>query len=402
MARTVNGFGSEIRIGDYVSVGVLAKVFPLPKVREVLRATGKESLRERELPAHIVIYYVIAMTMYMQVSYQEVLRCLLQGLQWLFGPRFKLSVPGKSSISQARTRLGYEPMRKLHDDVVKPIATQQTKGAWYHNWLVVAMDGSTLDIADTAENDREFGRPQAAEHVCAFPQLRFVSLLECGTRVLFGSELGGYRKSELVLAKEVIPFLKKGMLCLADRHYLGFELWGMATTSGADLLWRARSDILLPCRKRLPDGSYLSRLYGSFKDRKLDQNGITVRVIDYVLEGVPDAEPLYRLVTSILDHKSAPAEDLAALYHERWEVETALDELKTHLRGSNIVLRSKTPELVKQEFFGLMMSHFVIRGIMHEAALAADEDPDRLSYSHAVRVIRRKVPQFAAFPPERP
>ncbi|MBU4264320.1 MAG: transposase, partial [Proteobacteria bacterium] len=172
-----------------------------------------------------------------------------------------------------------------------------------------------------------------------------------------------------------------------------------AKSTGADLLWRVKKNLRLPCEKRLPDGSYLSRVYASAKDQRHERNGVVVRVIEYKLQGVPDSEPLYRLLTTILDHESAPAKELAALYHERWEIETSIGELKTHLRGSKIVLRSKTPDLVKQEFYGLMMAHFAIRGLMHEAALKADEDPDRLSFLHAVRVVRRKMTHFAFIPP---
>jgi len=165
------------------------------------------------------------------------------------------------------------------------------------------------------------------------------------------------------------------------------------------MLWRIRKNLRLPCEQRLPDGSYLSRIYPSQEDRRRNTNGVVVRVIDYQLEGVAGAEPRYRLVTTILDPEKAPAPELAALYHERWEIETALDELKTHLRGARIVLRSKTPDLVRQEFYGLLMARFAIRGLIHEAALKADEDPDRLSFVHAVRVIRRKLTSFAAIPP---
>ena len=189
------------------------------------------------------------------------------------------------------------------------------------------------------------------------------------------------------------------MLCLADRNFFGFDLWGQARDTGADLLWRIKKNLRLACEERLPDGSYLSRIYAFDKDRRHRTNGIKVRVIDYRLDGVVDAEPIYRLVTSLLDHEQAPATELAALYHERWEIETALGELKTHLRGANIVLRSKTPELVRQEFYGLLMAHFAIRGLIHEAALKADEDPDRLSFLHAVRVVRRKLPAFTAISP---
>jgi len=189
------------------------------------------------------------------------------------------------------------------------------------------------------------------------------------------------------------------MLCLADRNFFGYSMWVRACATGADLLWRVKTNARLPCEQRLPDGSYLSRIYPSDKDRRRRTNGVKVRVIEYRLEGVADAEPIYRLVTSILDPKMASAEELAALYHERWEIETALDELKTHVRGAKIVLRSKMPDLVRQEFFGLMMAHFAVRGLMHEAALRADEDPDRLSFLHAIRIVRRKLPIFGAIPP---
>jgi len=211
--------------------------------------------------------------------------------------------------------------------------------------------------------------------------------------------MGGYNTSEIALAREVIANLSKGMLCLADRNFFSFKLWNKALATGADQLWRIKKNLLLPCEKRLPDGSYLSRIYRSAKDRRHNRNGVVVRVIEYRLEGVEDAEPIYRLLTSILDYRKAPAAELAALYHERWEIETALGELKTHLRGRRIVLRSKTPQLVEQEFYGFLMAHFAIRGLMHEAALKADEDPDRISFLHAVRVVRRKLPRFVAIPP---
>jgi hypothetical protein len=189
------------------------------------------------------------------------------------------------------------------------------------------------------------------------------------------------------------------MLCLADRNFLGFELWEQARATGAALLWRAKKHLLLPCDNRLRDGSYVSRIYPSWRDRRKKTRAVVVRVIEYKLEGVAGAEPFYRLVTTILDPEKAPAAELAALYPERWEFETALDELKTHLRGARIVLRSKTPTLVRQEFYGLLMAHFAIRGLMHEAACKADADPDTLSYVHTVRVIRRKLPSFASIPP---
>jgi hypothetical protein len=276
---------------------------------------------------------------------------------------------------------------------------KSTKGAWYKKWLLVSLDGGMLDVADEKENEEAFGRHPGNRGDSAFPKLRYVSLVENGTHVLFGTRMGGLNVTERDLAKEVIPSLRAGMLCLADRYYSGIDLWNQARGTGCDLLWRVNKNRILPREKMLPDGSYLSRIYGCDKDQRKGVNGVVVRVIEYRLEGVEGAEPVYRLMTTVLDHEAAPARELAALYHERWEIETAFDELKTHLRGPRIVLRSKKPDLVRQEFYGLIMAHFAIRGLMHEAALAANEDPDRLSFLHAVKVIGRQIKRFASIPP---
>jgi len=399
MARTLATLPEGSRITDYVSLGVIAKTFPLERVRSVLAATGKASERERDLPAHVVVYYAIALALYMQSSYREVLRCLLEGLQWLMDPAVAPRVAGNSGISQARARLGWEPLRRLHDELVKPIAVAATRGAWYRGWRLVSLDGSTMDVADEQGNEEAFGRPGASRGSSAYPQFRFVSLVESGTHVLFGTRMGPYATSENTLAKDVLGALDSGMLCLADRGFFGFEMWQQALATQAQLLWRCKKNMRFACEQRLADGSYLSRTYPSERDRRQQSNSIPVRVIEYRLQGVADAEPIYRLVTSVLDAQQAPADELAALYHERWEIETALDELKTHLRGARIVLRSKTAELVRQEFYGLLMAHFAVRALMHEAALKANVDPDRLSFLHAVRVVRRKLPAFNAIPP---
>ena len=399
MARTVAELPPGARITDYISLGVITKTFPLSAIGRVLSKTGTTSVRQRDLPAQVVVYYVIALALYMQSSYREVLRCLLEAVQWLRDPSVGVRVAGKSGISQARTRLGWEPLRQLHDELVKPVAVRSTRGAWYRGWRLVSLDGSTLDVADEKANEDAFTRPGASRGSSAYPQVRFVSLVENGTHVLFGSQMASYRTGEITLAKAVLPRMRSGMLCLADRNFFGFELWQLAQATGADLLWRMKKNMRMACEKRLPDGSYLSHVYPSERDWRHKTNGIVLRVVDYRLEGIEGSEPIYRLATTILDPDKAPAGELAALYHERWEIETAFDELKTHLRGAKIVLRSKTPDLVRQEFYGLLMAHFAIRGLMHEAALKADEDPDRLSFLHAVRVIRRKMAVYGAIPP---
>ena len=399
MARTIAALPAGSRITDYISLGVIAKFFPLQKIHEILKQTKRASVRERDLPAHVVVYYVIALALYMRSSYREVLRCLLEGVQWLMHPSAGIKVAGKSGISQARSRLGLEPVKRLYAAVVAPIAEKRTRGAWYRHWRLVSLDGSTLDVADTAENEQAFGRPGASRGSSAYPKIRFVGLLECGTHVLWAARMDRYKTDEITLAGAVVPALRKGMLCLADRFFPAYNLWRKAAQTGADLLWRVRKNARLEIDKRLADGSYLSRIYRSTSDRRNGRKAVVVRVIEYRLKDVPGAESVYRLITTILDPKLAPAKELAALYHERWEIETALDERKTHLRGAQIVLRSKTPELVQQEFYGLLMAHFAIRGLMHEAALQADEDPDRLSFMHAVHVVQRRMPRYVAIPP---
>jgi len=402
MARTIAELPQGSRITDYISLGVLTTRLPLSQVKSVLEAQGKASQRQRELPAQVVVYYVICLALFMQVSYREVLRCLLEGWVWLLGPRGSLKVTGKSGISQARTRLGWQVMRQLYAEVVKPLAVPATRGAWYRGWRVVSLDGSTLAVADESENRQAFGCPAGGRGEGAYPQMRFVALVENGTHVLFGARLGSYATGEVSLAEEVVGELQPGMLGLADRGFFSYRLWNRARAGGADLLWRLKKDLRLEVDEVLPDGSYLSHIYPSPRARRQHREGVRVRVIEYRLEGLAEAGSVYRLATTLLDPAAAPALELAALYHERWEIEGALDELKTHLRGAQIVLRSKTPDLVRQEFYGLLLAHFAVRGLMHEAALKAGEDPDRLSFVHALRVIRRKLPLSAAIPPSAP
>lgn len=403
MARTVAEIPGGARVTDFITLGVLTERIPVEHVERVLEETDRESQRQRKLPMRVMVYYVIALALYMQVSYGEVLRCLLEGLDWLGLPVKSIRTVQMSSISRARMRLGVEPLKMLYEELVVPVATPKTRGAWYRGRKLVSIDGSTLDVADTQENEKAFGRPGASRGTAGFPKIRLVSLVENGTHVLFGTQHGPYKgSSEKALAAEALKRLAEGMLCLADRNFFSFKLWEQSVGTGADQLWRIPEPNVLPCIERFEDGSYLSKVYPSPKDRARDHLGILVRVIEYRLEGIPEGgAELYRLITTLLDSTQAPAEELAALYHERWEIENAFDELKTHLRGNKIVLRSKTPELVAQEFYGLLLAHSAVRGLMHEAALGADIDPDTVSFVHAVRVIRRKLPRYVAFPPSR-
>src|ERR1700693_1309322 len=306
MARTLAELPAGSRISDYISLGVIATFFPVEKIHDVLKQTNRSSVRERDLPAHVVVYYVIALALYMRSSYREVLRCLLEGVQWLLDPSTKVKVAGKYGLFQAGSRLGPRPVKKLYAAVVGPIAEKRTKGAWYRQWRLVSLDGSTLDVADTAENEKAFGRPGASRGSSAFPKIRFVALLENGTHVLWAARMSKYRTAETTLAQQVLPALRPGMLCLADRFFPGYKLWRMAARTRADLLWRIRQNARLDIDRRLPDGSYLSRIYLSTSDRRNQRKGIVVRVIDYRLKDVKDAEAIYRLITTILETPPSP------------------------------------------------------------------------------------------------
>ena len=404
MARTAAGLPAGIRLTDHISLGVLTAQFPMDVIEQVLFETERFSERERDLPAHVMIYYVIALALYADVSTREVLRCLTEGARWLGDPT-ATTMPSKSGISQARSRLGAAPLEALYRATVAPVAVAGTPGAWYRGWRVMSLDGTTLDVGDTAANARAFGRPASARGVNAtgaFPQVRVVGLLENGTHAICAAQLGPYTTGEVTLAADVVPHLTGDMLCLADRGLLGFDLWRQAAATGAALVWRAGATFTLPLLERFADGSYRSELRWNSFCKSADRTAIPVRVIEYTLPDVPTADATYRLVTTILEPARAPATELAVLYHERWEMETAFDEFKTHLRGAQRVLRSKTPDLVQQEAWGFLLAHFAIRSLMHEAALGAlprARDPDTLSVTHALRVTRRTLPHVAAIPP---
>jgi hypothetical protein len=378
-----------------VSIGSLSKFFPLHEIEAILHASGREGQRRRKLPAPDLVYYLIALGLHASEGCRSVLRRILIGRD---GKEDKDAdrLCSDSAITQGRTRLGWQPLRALYDAVVRPIATRSSVGAWYRRWRVVTLDGSTLDVADTKRNERGFGRPGSVRGKSGFPQLRFVTLLENGTHVLFGAEMGRYNTGEVTLAKKVVTRLPADSLCLADRNFFSYSLWKAALTSGAALLWRMRADLILPKLKRLSDGSYLTKIYPSSYARAHDIHGIPARLITYRL-GKGRVE--YRLLCSILDPRKAPAIQLANLYNRRWTIETVLAELKTRLRGARVVLRSRIPNLTRQDFWGLLLAHFGVRALMHEAALEQKIDATDLSFIHAVRTIARYLPLYVSFSP---
>jgi hypothetical protein len=393
---------SDSRLTDHISVGVLTRVFPPELVDGVVAEAGRRERRSRLLPARVVVYYVLALALFAEGSYEEVMRQLVEGLAWESGWRQAWEVPTKVAIYKARERLGREPLELLFRAACSPLAAVSTRGAFYRGLRLVSIDGTCLDVADTPANDREFGRPGSSrrEGGGAFPQLRIVALAESGTHAIFDAALGGYENSERGLAEELFGSLSEGMLCLADRGFYSFEAFQEARAGGAALLWRVKSDVGLPREQTLADGSYLTSIY-ALKDRKARRDGQPARVIEYQLHdpALTEPEQHYRLITTLLDPDDAPAGELAALYPQRWELESALDELKTHQRGPRVVLRSKNPDGVYQEAYGHLATHYAIRRVMHDAALQADLVPHRLSFIRGLRAARRSTRTQPGFSP---
>jgi Insertion element 4 transposase N-terminal/Transposase DDE domain len=395
---------TDSRLSDHISIGVLTRVFPPELVDGVVAEAGRAERRHRLLPARVVVYYVLALALFADCSYEEVMRQLVEGLAWESGWRQSWEVPRKGSIFKARQRLGREPLELLFRAVARPLAGESTRGAFYGGLRLVSLDGTCLDVADTEENDEAFGRPGTGrgQGVGAFPQLRLVALAESGTHAIFDAALGPYRSSEQTLADRLWGSLQEGMLCLADRNFYSFERFQQARATGAQLLWRVNSIVGLPREQTLADGSYLTSIYAR-KRRRARREGEPARVVEYRLDdpALAEEDQRYRLITTLLDPEAAPASELAALYPQRWELESALDELKTHQRGPRVVLRSKHPDGVYQEAYGYLCTHYAIRRVMHDAALKADLIPHRLSFIRGLRAARRAARTQPGFSPPR-
>ena len=390
---------SDRRLPDLVSVGLLMKVFPAEVVDAVIAECGRTEQRRRSLPARSMAYFAMGMALHSEGSYEDVLALISDGLAWAHREQGSGKLANKAAISHARDRLGPEPMALLFERVAKPLAAKDTPGCWLAGRRLVAIDGTCLDLPDTPANDSHFGRPGVNKgERSAFPQARVVALAECGTHAMFEAVIGPYTSSEAALSVELLGRLAPGMLCLADRGFYSFKAWENARGTGADLLWRVKDNLILDAVKDLPDGSWLADVFDSTADRRR-QRPSRVRVIEYTVEDGREPTGPFRLVTTILDHRKAPAAQLAAAYAQRWEIETGFDELKTHQRGARAVLRSKSPDLVTQEIWGHLCCHYAIRTLMLDAAEHAGHDPDRVSFVAALRISRRSIAQQGAFPP---
>jgi hypothetical protein len=343
-------------------------------------------------------YFSIGMALHSEGSYEDVLSLLTDGLAWAADEE-PVKLPSKSAIFQARARLGAAPVQALFSRVAAPLSEPGAAGAWLAGRRLVAIDGTCLDVADTAENALFFGRPGVNKgEQAAFPQARIVALAECGTHAVFDAVVGSYTTPENTLARDLVDRFKPGMLVLADRGFCGFPLWSRALATGADLLWRANSVMKPRYLKTLPDGTWLAELRPAGNAGR-HAEPLVIRVIDYEIDDGRPNDETYRLFTTILDPGDATAIDLASVYAQRWEIESAFDELKTHQRGARTVLRSKSPDLVLQEIWGHLCCHYAIRTLMWEAADHAGVDPDRVSFVAALRIARRSISAARDFPP---
>ena len=390
MARTEAAFPGGPRFSDFLGLGVIAQAFPQHAVEAALEACGVGSMRRRDLPLEAMVYYVIAMGLFRRISAREVLRCLADGLR-LVAPGIGVQISGRSSISRARSRLGTAPFEELRRSCVIPLAEPDVTGSQHTGLRVLALDGAMLDLPDEERNRETFGIPSTVPGEAAIPKARLTLLLETGTRVALAWRADpAIGKFEHPQAEALLAHLEPRTLVLADRGYFDFSLWSMASETGADLLWRMPTNAHLhPAGESFEDGSWPAELRRSESDRRRSRDACRTRVVEYRLAKRPGET--VRLATTLRDPDRFPAHELASLYHERWEIENAHDEVKTHLLEPGVALRSKTPELVIQEINGLMLAHYAVRSLIHRATGTAQRDPVKISSTHAVRVVRRRL-----------
>jgi hypothetical protein len=400
---------------DWISLGVLAAKVPRDAVDEVVAAAGRGARRAGgKLPPHVVVYFVMALALFPDDDYEEVAVRLSETLRgWgCWDPGWE--PPTRGAVTQARARLGSGPMAELFSQVVVPAADLDTAGAFLGPWRLMSLDGMEWDVPDSAANRAAFGSRAGSQGPAAFPAVRVVTVSECGSHApvlaVMGGSAAGKGSGEQSLARQLFPRLEEDWLLIADRNFYIWKDWRMAADTGAALLWRAKANARLPVLEPLPDGSFRSvlidpKITGPARDQitaaaqhgdDLDQDQARyARVIEY---DVPDRDgKLIILITTITDFRAAPAEQLAAAYHQRWEHETGNAQLKTYLRGPGRVLRSQSPDLAGQEIWGYLLAHYAISALICDAATAAGIDPDRVKFKRTLRIIRRAA--GPAFPP---
>ncbi len=399
------------KLVDHLSLGVLTKAIPRYLVDDAIVESGRQEKRSRLLPAHVVVYFTVALAIFTD-GYEEVLRKLVHGLRFARTWSTDWNVPSTSALSQARARLGEKPLALLFDRVAEPIAKAGTPGAWLSNWRLMAIDGVMIDIPDTAENLAEYPKAEGGTRR-PFPQTRTVTLAECGTHAIVGASIGSIKDGERKLSAALISKITPDMVILADRGFYSFDMYRSYLATGAQLIWRLWANVYPDHLQDLPDGSYLAEItsqHGRAGKTRIGLNKIAnpllathipVRMVEYVVEDEenPDApRETIRLVTSILDPAKLSAQEIAAAYHERWELESTYRELEIYLRDGRGI-RSKSPAMVRQEIWALLLAHYAIRAFMTEAADTVEMDPDRISFTRTLRIIRRQITDPAEFSP---
>jgi hypothetical protein len=376
------------RLPTHERLRALKRIIPRANVAAVLRRTGHTTRRYLRLPAGFVVWFVIALGLFCRDSYRHVFK-------WL-QPYAPKGTPGRSTFCEARHRLGVAPLRRLTEEVVQLRATERTPGAFYKGLRLMALDSFVLDLADSPANDRVFGRPRTD---APYPQARVLALCEVGTHVLWRTQIKPTRRSEMVMAGPLVDGLQKDMLVLWDRGFLGYDLVQRVRATRARVLARIRNDLVFKPLHRFADGSFRAMLYPSPQHRKHDRDGLVVRIIEYTLDDPtrPGHGAKHRLLTTLLDAQRHPAKRLVCLYHERWEEEVTIDELKTHQR-ERPVLRSQTPGGVVQEIQGLLLAHYVVRVLMCEAAGRNNRPPRQMSFTGALKILRCRLPECPKSP----
>ena len=412
------GVAAGGRLTDWISLGVLASSVPRDAVDEAVAAAGRAAKRsDGKLPPHVMVYFAMALALFAEEDYEEVAARLTETLASWGCWDDAWSVPTSGGITQARKRLGPEPLVLLFDRVAVPVAGELTRGAFLRDWRLMAIDGFELDVPDTAANAAAFGYPAGAREHPAFPKVRVVTIGECGSHAKVAAQLGpvgGKGASEQALARRMFGRLEEDWLLIADRGFYNWPDW-QAAAAGAALLWRVKNDLRLPVLELLPDGSYLSvvarpTLHDKARSKliaaarageRLDPaQAMRVRVIEYEIgdRGGDGSGELIALITTITDPAAASAQELAQAYCQRWEEETGNDQLKICLRGPGTVLRSRSPDMVRQEIYGYLLTHYAISALICRAATEADIDPDRVKFLRTVRIIRRRAADPAFSP----
>lgn len=378
----------------------LEQVISPELVRQALDATGRINPRACKLTHEVVLWVVLAMGILTDLPIRQVFKHSRQA-------RAGEPTPGRCSLCVARKRLGVAPLRRLFAQTVRPLAEPDTPGAFYRGLRLMGIDGTVFNVPDTPSNDLAFGRPTAGERGDgAFPQIRKLSLVELGTHVEVAFALKGSNCGETTMVDGLLRHLTPGMLVLLDRGFFGYELWKKLVSRGVKVLARVKSNVILKPIQHLSDGSYLAKIYPSWYDRRIDRNGIVVRVIRYKLD-----EPArvghneeHILITNLLEERLYPAMELIPLYHERWEEELTFDEQKTHQDPRRPTkpahLRSQTPTGVLQELYALSLAHFAVRFLMFQAAQQAGLDADRLSFTGCFQILKCRLPECDGSTPQ--